>query len=243
MMRRMTRWGGTVMATMTIALALSACGGEGGELREETERRRQEQGEMEKAGASGGDTAAATGEDGRLPAFVSDTPVATPDPAVAASDTPPPAKAQEPAGTGQWTASTSEVRRGGGAGVVRGLRFARNEGFDRMVIDFGQGATIPGWNIEYIDRAERCGSGDAVSVAGQGRLRVRLRTAQAHDDAGTPTVRQREMAFNSMGVLREMKMICDFEGDVEILLGVTQPKPYRVLELQNPSRLVIDVQQ
>jgi hypothetical protein len=229
---------------MMMALALSACGGEGGELREETERRRQEQGEMEKAG--GGDSTPATGEDGRLPAFVSDTPIAAPArvPAPAASDTPPPAKAQEPAGTGQWTASTSEVERGGGgAAVVRGLRVARNDGFDRMVIDFGQGASIPGWKIEYVNRVERCGSGDAVSVAGQARLRIRLRTAQAHDDAGSPTVRQREMTFNGMGVLREMKMICDFEGDVEILLGVAKPSPYRVLELQNPSRLVVDVQQ
>jgi hypothetical protein len=228
---------------MMMALALSACGGEGGELREETERRRQEQGEMENAGAGGGDSTAATGEDGRLPAFVSDTPIAAPAPAPAASDTPPPAKAQEPAGTGQWTASTSEVERGGGPAVVRGLRVARNDGFDRVVIDLGQGASIPGWKIEYVDRAERCGSGDAVDVAGQGRLSIRLRTAQAHDDAGSPTVRQREMTFNSMGVLRQMKMICDFEGDVEILLGVAKPSPYRVLELQNPSRLVVDVQQ
>ncbi len=235
---RMTRWGGTVM----MALALSACGGEGGELREETERRRQEQGEMEKAGATADTAAAPTGEEGRLPAFVNDSPVATPAPAPAASDTPPPAQPQEPAGTGQWTASTSQVERRGGQSIVRGLRFARNDGFDRMVIDFGQGAPIPGWNVEYLDRAERCGSGDAVSVAGQGRLRVRLRTAQAHDDAGAPTVRQREMAFASMGVLRQMKMICDFEGDVEILLGVAKTSPYRVLELQNPSRLVIDVQ-
>lgn len=222
---------------MMMALALSACGGEGGELREATERRRQEQGELEKAG---GDTATSKDDDGRLPAFVSDSPIAPPAPV--ASDTPPPA--QTPAGTGQWTASTSEVERGGGPAVVRGLRVARNDGFDRVVIDFGQDAAIPGWNIEYVDRPiRRCGSGDVTPVAGDAWLRVRLRTAQAHDDAGNATVRQREMTFNAMSVLREMEMICDFEGDVEIVLGVASPNPYRVLELQNPSRLVIDVQQ
>jgi len=230
-----------MMTALSLAAALAACGGEGGELREETERRRQEQAEMEKAGAGGGSAAADTAGEGRLPAFVNDSPAAAA-PAPAASDSPPPAEPQAPAGTGQWTASPSEVEHRDGQSVVRGLRVARNEGFDRVVIDFGQGAPISGWRVEYVDRAERCGSGDPVTVAGQGRLRLRLRSAQAHDDAGNPTIRQRETTFNAMAVLREMKMICDFEGEVEIVLGVAKVSPYRVLELQNPSRLVIDVQ-
>jgi hypothetical protein len=40
-----------------------------------------------------------------------------------------------------------------------------------------------------------------------------------------------------------MVMICDFEGEVEIAIGAVGPRPYRVSELGNPSRLAIDLQQ
>jgi hypothetical protein len=46
-----------------------------------------------------------------------------------------------------------------------------------------------------------------------------------------------------MPVLREVEMICDFEGQVEIVMGVQTPNPYRVLVEPTPNRLIVDVQQ
>jgi hypothetical protein len=214
-------------------LMLAACEGEGGELKEATERRRAEQ------DTTGGDSAAK--DPGRLPAFVGDSPApaAADTPAAAVADTAP---KQQPLVTGQWTASATEMKRSGPLGTVRGLRLAQNQGFDRLVIDFGQGATIPGWKVEYVDRpVHQCGSGEPTPIAGDGWLAIRITPAQAHDDAGNATVRQREIPLN-MAVLREMEIVCDFEGEVEVVLGVATPNPYKVLELENPSRLVIDVQ-
>jgi hypothetical protein len=42
-------------------------------------------------------------------------------------------------------------------------------------------------------------------------------------------------------VLKELKLICDFEGQVEWLLGLAARNGYRVLELTEPPRLVVDV--
>jgi hypothetical protein len=42
-------------------------------------------------------------------------------------------------------------------------------------------------------------------------------------------------------IMKELKSICDFEADVQWVLGVSKPNKYRVLELSNPSRLVIDI--
>jgi len=224
-------WGMTMMALVAVA---AACSPEGGELREATERRRLEQARLDSVG---GDSAGAK-EDGRLPAFVGDSAPAAPAPA--AADTPP-AEPRQPF-TGQWTARNTEMERNGPVGIVRGVRVAQNQGFDRLVVDFGPGASIPGWKLEYVDRPVRqCGSGDATEVAGQGWLHLRLRTAQAHDDDGRATVANREMHLDNP-IVREVEIVCDFEGDVEIVLGVSTPNPYRVLELQNPSRLVVDVQ-
>src|SRR5699024_6827554 len=119
--------------------------------------------------------------------------------------TPPPATAQP----GEWTAGVVG-RAGGGAGaaVLRDVRTASHEEFDRVVLEFA-GEAVPGYRVEYIDRpVRRCGSGQVTPVAGSGWLSVRTTPAQAHDDAGQPTVAARERAL-SYPVVRELELTCD----------------------------------
>ena len=231
---------GWVMAAAAVLVA-AACKDEGGELRDATERRRAEMANRDttkdrpSAFDPAGDTAT------RLPAFTGDTavrtPAAAPDSAAPAADT-----SRRAAAAAGWGTSP---RQGGTATVpatLRGVRAASNpDGFDRMVLDFGDGP-VPGWRVAYATRpVMSCGSGEPVQVEGARWLRVRLQTAQAHDDQGQPTVRQRRLPLG-MPALREMAIACDFEGEVEVVLGVSAAHPYRVLELANPTRLVIDVQ-
>jgi len=143
------------------------------------------------------------------------------------------------AASGGWTAGVTEVRRGRGA-TLRAVRTARNEGWDRVVFEFA-GGVVPGYHVEYVDRPVRkCGSGDEAQVAGQGWLEVRITPAQAHDEAGRVTVADRERKL-ALPVLRELELTCDFEADVTWVLGVASPNRYRVQELSNPARLVVDV--
>lgn len=216
-------------------LVLAACTSGGGELREATERRR--------AQNAGGDTAAepaaqdTTGEF-RLPAFV-DTTGAAP---AAQADTVPAASAN-PAGQAEWSTSTRQAGKAGAkASILRGMRVGRNAGFDRLVLDFGNDP-VPPYHVEYVDSPVRqCGSGEPVPVAGQGWLQVRLRGTQAHDDAGNATVRDRQIVATTP-VLREVEIVCDFEGEVEVVMGVQTPNPYRVLVVPAPNRLIVDVRQ
>jgi hypothetical protein len=135
-----------------------------------------------------------------------------------------------------------ETKRSGFAPVtLREVRTARNEGFDRLVLQF-DGDQLPGYHIEYIEKsaAIKCGSGDPAEVAGQGWLQVRVQPAQAHQGAQvTVAERKRKPA---LPVVQEMELTCDFEGEVTWVLGVKSPNKYRVLELQGPTRLVVDVQ-
>ncbi|HEX2203551.1 MAG TPA: hypothetical protein VHG91_09650, partial [Longimicrobium sp.] len=184
-----------------------------------------------------------------LPAFTGGGPAGTAAkgdtasaPAAAPADTTP---AAAPATTSEWTAGTVAVNRSTrGVTVLRALRVGRNTGFDRVVLEFA-GSEIPGYHVEYVDRPiRRCGSGDTTPVAGDAWLRIRLEPAQAHTDAGQPTVGERERAL-TLPVLREMEMTCDFEGQVEVVLGVARPNRFRVTEVRSPGppRLAIDVQQ
>jgi hypothetical protein len=126
--------------------------------------------------------------------------------------------------------------------ILREVRAARHEKFDRIVFEF-EGDMLPGYHIEYVDRPiQQCGSGETVKVAGVAWLEVRFHPSQAHNEAGIPTVKERARRIN-LSVLKEYQAICDFEADVEWVLGVASRNRYRVLELPGPTRLVIDIKQ
>jgi hypothetical protein len=125
------------------------------------------------------------------------------------------------------------------AGVLRDVRTARHDGYDRVVFEFSE--ELPNYHLEYVDRPVRkCGSGDPTAVAGEAWLEVRLVPAHAHDERGTPTIDDRERELQ-LGVLRELELTCDFEAHVTWVLGLARPNRFRVLELRSPLRLVVDV--
>ena len=127
-----------------------------------------------------------------------------------------------------------------GSAVLADVRSARHGNYDRVVFEFA-GADLPSYHIEYIDKPVRsCGSGEVVPFAGDAWLQVRVTGANAHTEAGEPTVKERTRSPN-LPIVKDLKLTCDFEAEVEWVMGVASPNKYRVLELKNPTRLVIDV--
>lgn len=120
------------------------------------------------------------------------------------------------------------------------VRTDAHDGFDRIVFEFDN--RVPGYHIEYIDQPVRkCGSGRVTRMAGDGWLEVRMYPANAHTPEGRPTVAERERMPN-LPVISELELTCDFEAVVTWVLGVESPNRYRVRELGNPPRLVVDLQ-
>ncbi len=127
-----------------------------------------------------------------------------------------------------------------GVAVLSAVRSAGHNGYDRVVFEF-EGAELPGYKIEYIDKPVRaCGSGDVVPLAGDGWLEVKFYPANAHTEEGKPTIENRAFAPNHK-IIKEIKSTCDFEAEVSWVLGVASPNHYRVLELKNPTRLAVDI--
>jgi len=146
--------------------------------------------------------------------------------------------------TGTFAGTTGVVRRtrapGAPPAILRAVRVTDEAGYDRVSFLFA-GDSLPGYHVEYATRAVvRCGSGNPVSIAGTARLLVRLEPAQAHDERGNATVGDRERA-PGLPAIKEMKLVCDFEGQVEWVLGVAAATPYRILEAAGPARLTLDV--
>ena len=124
--------------------------------------------------------------------------------------------------------------------TLKEVRTGKHENFDRVVFEFA-GAGVPGYHIEYVNKpAKACGSGEPVQVGGASHLVIQMMPTHAHTEAGEVTIKDRERV-PGLPVIKEMKLICDFEADVQWVLGVAARNPYRVLELSKPARLVIDI--
>lgn len=160
---------------------------------------------------------------------------ATPDPAA-------PAQAEgDPAGPDTWTSGVVDVpaKADGMPAQLATVRSASHEGFDRIVLEF-KGDRVPGHHLAYVDRpARHCGSGDALTVDGDGLLLIQVTPASAHDDAGASTTDKEVKP--ALANVREIERTCDFEGVVAYVVGVGSPNPFRVFELAAPPRLVVDI--
>lgn len=119
------------------------------------------------------------------------------------------------------------------------VRTARHEGFDRVVFEFE--TTRPGYRVEYVTPPiQQCGSGNQETVAGATFIRVRMTPAAAHDDVGQLTFGTIEL-LPGLSTLLEVQQICDFEGIVTWVLGLSEEVDFVVSALPDPFRVVVDV--
>lgn len=124
--------------------------------------------------------------------------------------------------------------------IMSDVRSASHDGYDRVVFEF-LGDELPSYHIEYIGKpVTACGSGKTIDLAGNGRLEIRFTTAQAHAPEGDATIKDRERSPN-LPAVKELKLTCDFEGEVTWVAGVSSPNSYRVTELKKPTRLAVDI--
>ncbi len=132
------------------------------------------------------------------------------------------------------------IRPGVPPAMLRAVETSSEPGYDRVVFVFA-GDSAPGYRVEYASApVRRCGSGDPVSLAGTQHVVVRFEPASAHDERGNPAPVERDRVLG-LPAVKEMQLVCDFEGQVEWVLGVAGASPYRVSELTGPTRVVVDI--
>lgn len=123
--------------------------------------------------------------------------------------------------------------------TVVGIRTAAHDGYDRVVFDFS-GSLPAAESVRYTTAVVADGSGAPVAVAGHAYLLVTFEEAQAHTDAGTATIAARSKPAG-LATVDEIVAAGDYEGYVTAALGLSAKVPFRVLELANPTRIVVDV--
>ena len=156
---------------------------------------------------------------------------------------PPLPAGQAEAGGPAFLASTAIVDEPTAAAVtpatVVAVRAAGHEGFDRVTVELA--GSSPGYRAAWRPTPPRhCGSGEPVRAAGRAWLELRLDPAQAHDADGRVTLEARGVEPGLTGV-QSLELTCDFEGVVSWAVGAPRALPFRVMALNDPPRVVVDV--
>lgn len=101
------------------------------------------------------------------------------------------------------------------------------EGYDRMAFEFDE---LPGYQVGYRDEIVYDGSGEPVSLPGEAFIQLVFNPAQAHDEAGNPTLAAPPVEPVTFGsaALESYVLNGDFEGYVSIALGLTAKAGFRV---------------
>lgn len=141
-----------------------------------------------------------------------------------------------------WVAGQSSGgTQGRGAATLLAVRTARQDGFDRIVFEFD--TQVPQWRVDYVDSPQHeCGSGEEVRLEGDAWLQVDFEATNAHTEDGRATGAPRHVADPPGANLRELHRTCDFEAQVQYVIGVGSPNRYRAFQLSGPARLVVDVE-
>lgn len=171
------------------------------------------------------------------PAATPTRPSADPAPAPSASapaPVPPPLPA---ANTSDKTGSST-----GGTGKLVGVRLARNNGYDRIVLEFADG--LPAYKIGYRPLpAYADPSGKEILLPGASES-VHVTLTGATGNGGGPDGVQTYFGPSTVTadttVVTEAKAAGDFEAVLSWVVGLRSKVPFRVTTLTGPPRLAID---
>lgn len=136
------------------------------------------------------------------------------------------------------TSSSVGAAPAGPVAFISAVRTGTHAGYDRLSLEFknGQPTTIelrPQSGTGFTNSPK----GDQVTLAGRNGVLVVIHGADVHTSYTGPTDIKTGYA-----TLAEIRQVEDFEGVVQLALGVAGAPCYRAFMLTNPDRLVIDVQ-
>ncbi|HKR58349.1 MAG TPA: hypothetical protein VJS64_01350 [Pyrinomonadaceae bacterium] len=142
-----------------------------------------------------------------------------------------------------WTTRAVARRHGATeATYVRNIRVGRQRGFDRVVFEFS--GVMPNYRVEYLKSRyyENEGGTQRIKIAGRAFVEVNLNVIPADEEQlklreQKDFIPQGRLKLTSLLEIEEARL---FEGYYDFLLGISARKAFRVTELSNPLRLVID---
>jgi hypothetical protein len=127
--------------------------------------------------------------------------------------------------------------------LLADVRVAGHEGFDRITFEFD--GVLPGVEVGYVDPPVRAeGSGEEVAVDGEAFLEIRLEPASGVDlstGEPRPTYPGPDRLRSDTDMVTELVRTGDFEANLTWVAGSRRRADFRVVTLQDPTRVVVEV--
>lgn len=122
---------------------------------------------------------------------------------------------------------------------VKDVRTGHHDGFDRVVIEL-TGQATPGWHAEYQNPPVQQGSGKPLPFQGNSALNVFVKGVPMPTD-GQDSLTIGKVA-DGAGNIKSVDYRGTYEANAQFVIGVDHESKFNVTLVQNPTRVVIDVQ-
>jgi hypothetical protein len=124
------------------------------------------------------------------------------------------------------------------------VRVAHQSGFDRLVFEFGQSAApgpfgMPGYAVEPANSLSGP-SGQAVTISGNALFGARFQNASTQNPNGTPSYTGSTDMKPTTPLIKQVKLVEDFERVLLWGTGLDHLACPKVTELAGPFRVVLD---
>ena len=212
-------------ALITLALLLGACGGEA------------TPGTTSGPGGAPSTTTAAGTPSGAPTPSGTPTPTATPMP----SDTGSPDDGTADDETFSAADQQSDDFPGSGGPLLPvAVRTGEHAGFDRVVVD-STGEGTPGWRVSWVEEPIDDPRGQVVPLDGDAYAEVVITGLPYPEEAEYDEVLPSGTTdADDLEVVEQVHVSGIFEGQLQMLIGLDQEVPFRVITLDDPVRLVLD---
>lgn len=126
--------------------------------------------------------------------------------------------------------------------VLVDVRVGSHDTSDRVVLEF-EGRGVPGWRVEYVDTAVLDGIGHRVRLAGESILQVGVTGTEWPGPDAEYYDGPDRLPADPAGALSEVYVGGTFEGHTQLFVGIDgDPADFDVFALEDPARLVVDLQ-
>lgn len=145
--------------------------------------------------------------------------------------------------SGEYSQSPAEAKSKSGSYLgIEDVRIGSHGDYDRIVFEFtGDGS--PGYFIRYEDIPTQQGSGKPISVSGAQKLAIDISGMGYPFDFNMEDFPSGPVHPNDTAAIQEVVGAGTFEGATQYVVGLKNDRrPFKAFVLQNPTRLVIDIQ-
>ncbi len=124
------------------------------------------------------------------------------------------------------------------------MRVASHPCYDRVVFEFRDPGSLPGWSASYtaVLRDEQTGRPVTPPLKGNAFIDIVFGAWYTGTPVGEPAFSgPQKIVPTGYPTLREVRILGGFEGVSRLGIGLDQRRPFRVTWLENPYRMVVDI--